>query len=327
LRIADLESFQKLLFLIKIISETMVPMNTPRRHLPSLERLRALREVARLGGFSAAAKALGLTQPAISNHVRLLEQQLGTKLLERIGKTARPTREGETLIAASARAFGEIDRALDEIARANAAVAGPLVLATGATATTHLLPPVMTDLRLRHPGIDLRVITGNTLDMIPGLLDGSIDLGLLTAPVRDRHLSSRFFFRDRMVCITPPAEAPTAKAIRPRDLEGRQLFLYDRGGSIRRAVDAWLDAADRERIRIGDIGSAEAQTAFVRAGLGWSIVSEVTARDAAAAGRIDLRLLAPPLSRDLVLVWRTDRATRPVIAAALDVFSGHAASP
>ena len=121
-------------------------MNAPRRHLPSLERLRVLREVARLGGFSAAAKALGLTQPAVSNHVRLLEQQLGTKLLERIGKTARPTREGETLIAASARAFGEIDRALDEVAGANAAVGGPLVLATGATATTHLLPPVMADL-------------------------------------------------------------------------------------------------------------------------------------------------------------------------------------
>ena len=302
-------------------------MNTPRRHLPSLERLRALREVARLGGFSAAAKALGLTQPAVSNHVRLLEQQLGTKLLERIGKTARPTREGETLIAASARAFGEIDRALDEIARANAAVSGPLVLATGATATTHLLPPVMADLRLRHPGIDLSVMTGNTVDMIPGLLDGSIDLGLLTAPVRDRHLRSRFFFRDRLVCITPPGQAPTAKAIRPRDLEGRQLFLYDRGGSIRRAVDAWLDAADRKRIRVASIGSAEAQTAFAAAGLGWSIVSEVVAREAAAAGRIDLRLLAPPLSRDLVLVWRVDRAARPVIAAALDVFSGHAASP
>jgi DNA-binding transcriptional LysR family regulator len=298
-----------------------------RRHLPSLERLRALREVARLGGFSAAAKALGLTQPAVSNHVRLLEQQLGLKLLERIGKSARPTREGETLIAASARAFAEIDRAMDEIARANAAVSGPLVLATGATATTHLLPPVMADLRMRHPAIDLSVMTGNTVDMIPGLLDGSIDLGLLTAPVRDKHLRSRFFFRDRLVCITPPGQAPTAKAIRPRDLEGRQLFLYDRGGSIRRAADAWLDAADRRRIRVASIGSAEAQTAFAAAGLGWSIVSEIVAREANAAGRIDLRLLQPPLSRDLVLVWRADRAARPVIAAALDVFSSHAASP
>jgi DNA-binding transcriptional LysR family regulator len=297
---------------------------TTRRHLPSLERLRALREVARLGGFSAAAKALGLTQPAVSNHIRLLEQQLGTRLLERIGKTARPTPEGETLIAASSRAFAEIDRAMDEIARAKAAVSGPLVLATGATATTHLLPPVMADLRLRHPGIDLRVITGNTVDLIPGLLDGSTDLGLVTAPVRHRQLRTRFFFHDRLVCIAPPGQAPATRTIRPHDLEGRQLFLYDRGGTIRRAADAWLGAANAKHIRVSDIASAEAMTAFVAAGLGWAIVSEVAAREAAAAGRIDLFGLAPPLFRDLVLVWRVDRATRPVIAAALAVFASHA---
>lgn len=299
-------------------------MSAARRHLPSLERLRALREVARLGGFSAAARTLGLTQPAVSNHVRLLEQQLGTRLLERIGKTARPTPEGETLIAASSRAFAEIDRAIDEIARAKAAISGPLVLATGATAVTHLLPPVMADLRLRHPGIDLRIITGNTADLIPGLLDGSTDLGLLTAPVRHRHLRTRFFFRDRLVCITPPGQAPATRTIRPRDLEGRQLFLYDRGGTIRRAADAWLGTADRKHIRVSDIASAEAMTAFVAAGLGWAIVSEVAAREAAAAGRIDLFGLAPPLFRDLVLVWRADRAARPVIAAALGVFTSHA---
>jgi DNA-binding transcriptional LysR family regulator len=299
-------------------------MVAARRHLPSLERLRALREVARLGGFSAAARALGLTQPAVSNHIRLLEQQLGARLLERIGKTARPTPEGQTLIVASSRAFAEIDRAMDEIARARAAVSGPLVLATGATATTHLLPPVMADLRLRHPGIDLRIITGNTVDLIPGLLDGSTDLGLVTAPVRHRHLRTRFFFHDRLVCITPPGQAPSARTITPSDLEGRQLFLYDRGGSIRRAADTWLGAPDRKQIRISDIASAEAMTAFVAAGLGWAIVSEVAAREAATAGRIDLFGLAPPLFRDLVLVWRADRASRPVTAAALAVFSRHA---
>ena len=66
------------------------------------------------------------------------------------------------------------------------------------------------------------------------------------------------------------------------------MSLAVRGGSIRRAVDGWLDAADRKRIRIADIGSAKAQTAFVRAGLGWSIVSEVAARESATAGRLDL---------------------------------------
>ena len=127
-----------------------------RRHLPSLERLRALREVARLGGFSAAADALGLTQPAVSNQIRQLEQQLGTRFLERIGKASKPTPEGDILIAASSRAFAELETAIDEIARMRSDISGALVLATGATATRHLLPPVMVDLRARHPGIDLR---------------------------------------------------------------------------------------------------------------------------------------------------------------------------
>src|ERR1700722_8426311 len=298
-----------------------------RRHLPNLERLRALREVARLGGFSAAADTLGLTQPAVSNQIRQLEQQLGTSLLERNGKASKPTHEGEVLIAAASRGFAELETAIDEIARMRSDLSGTLVMATGATATRHLLPPVMVDLRARHPGIDLRVLTGNTADLIPGLLDGSIDLGLLTAPIRDPHLQSRFFFRDRLVCITPPSEAPTSKTIRPRDLKNRQLVLYDRGGSIRRATDTWLGAVDRHRIRVTDIGSAEAQVAFVRAGLGWSIVSEIAAREEAAAGRIDLFGLDPPLFRDLVLVWRADRASRPVIAAALAVFASHGAPP
>ena len=296
-----------------------------RRRLPSLERLRALREVARLGGFSAAADTLGLTQPAVSNQIRQLEQQLGTSLLERIGKASKPTPEGLVLIAAASRAFAELETAIDEIARMRSDLSGTLVLATGATATRHLLPPVMVDLRARHPGIDLRVLTGNTVDMIPGLLDGSIDLGLLTAPIREPHLQSRFFFRDRLVCITPPGEAPTSRTIRPRDLRNRQLVLYDRAGSIRRAMDSWLAAVDRRRIRVTDIGSAEAQVAFVRAGLGWSIVSEIAAREDAAAGRVDLFSLDPPLFRDLVLVWRSDRATRPVIAAALAIFASHVA--
>src|SRR6516162_10538126 len=179
-----------------------------RRHLPSLERLRTLSEVARLGGFSAAAEALGLTQPAVSNQIRQLEQQLGTPLLERIGKRARPTPEGIVLIAAASRAFAALDQAIDQVQRQGSEIAGTLVLATGATAIKHLLPPVMASLAARHPAVSLRVLTGNTVDLLPGLLDGSIDLGLLTAPIRERALQSRPFFRDRLVGIAPPGEAP-----------------------------------------------------------------------------------------------------------------------
>jgi DNA-binding transcriptional LysR family regulator len=296
-----------------------------RRYLPSLERLRALCEVARTGNFSAAGQAMALTQPAVSNQIRQLEKLLGVSLLERGGKTARPTREGEVLIAAATRVFAELETAMDDIARMRAEVSGTLVLAAGATATTHLLPAVLADLRVRHPAIEVRVLTGNTVDLMPGLLDGTIDLGVLTDAISDPRLARRHFFRDRLVCITPPGEAPAAPHIASRDLAGKQLMLYERAGSIRQAIDTWLGLADRQRIRVTDIGSAAAQVAFVRAGLGWSIISEIAVQQDAAARHLDVVPLDPPLFRDLVLTWRSDRAARPVIAAALDVFTAHAA--
>jgi DNA-binding transcriptional LysR family regulator len=296
-----------------------------RRHLPSLERLRALREVARSQGFSAAAEVLGLTQPAVSNQIRQLEQEAGTRLLERIGRTVRPTPEGAVLIAAADRAFATLETALDEVARMQAEISGSLVLATGATATRYLLPPVVTELTARHNGIDLRILTGNTADLVPGVCDGTIDIGLVTAPVDDPRLDSLFFYRDRLVCITPPGQAPTTGAVQPTDLGGRRLILFDRAGSIRRSIDRWLGGGADGCIRITDIGSAEAQLAYVRSGFGWSIVSEVTTREDAAAGRVDVRRLSPAIHRDLLLVWRRDRALRPVTAAALTVFAGYAA--
>lgn len=295
-----------------------------RRDLPSLDRLRTLREVARRGGFSAAADALALTQPAVSNQVRQLEELVGARLLERTGRMVRPTREGAALIAAAERAFGEIEAAMDAIARQRAEVSGTLVVAAGGTATRHLLPAVVADLRDQYPAIELRILTGNTKELVPGLRDGTIDLGVLTGGVELTSLATRAFFRDTLVCVTPPGEAPAAGPVRAAMMEGRQMLLYDRGGSIRRAVDAWLAAADPRRLRLTDLGSTDAQLAFVRAGFGWSIVSEIAAREEAASGHLDLRPLDPPLARDLVLAWRPDRACRPVIAAALAVFVAHA---
>ncbi|MEQ8816142.1 MAG: LysR family transcriptional regulator [Thalassobaculum sp.] len=295
-----------------------------RRHLPSLERLRTLREVARTGSFSAAAETLGLTQPAVSNQIRQLEQEAGARLLERIGRNARPTPEGMALIAAADLVLGVIEDALDEILRMRADVAGGLVLATGATATRYLLPDVISDLTARHPAIDLRIVTGNTADLVTGIRDGSIDIGLLTAPVEGPQIEQRFHYRDHLLCIAPPGQAPAKTTVGPMDLEGHRLVLFDRAGSIRRAIDGWLDAADRARIRITDIGSSDAQVAYVGSGFGWSVISEMATREAAAAGLVEVRRLDPPIYRDLVLAWRRDRESLPAIAAALAVFGEYA---
>ncbi|HEU5197929.1 MAG TPA: LysR family transcriptional regulator, partial [Methylomirabilota bacterium] len=88
--------------------------------------VRTLQEIARCRSFSRAAEVLHLSQPAVSHHIRHLEQELGQPLLERVGKRALPTRAGELLLAHAARAFAELEAARQSLQQLRGRVAGRL---------------------------------------------------------------------------------------------------------------------------------------------------------------------------------------------------------
>jgi len=282
---------------------------------PSLERLRALQAVCRNGGFSAAAQELLLTQSAVSTRIRLLEQETSVQLVERIGKSARPTPAGEILLACAGRVFDDLEASLGAIAGLSGDLAGRLVIGAGGTATTYLLPDPLAAFSAHYPRVEVKIVTGNTPDLAAALVAAEIDLVVATAPLGDARLDHARFFDDRLVCIAPAAAAPTLKRVRPADLAGRRVFLYERGSLIREVVDGWL-GGDAAAAEIQEIGSAEAQKTFVRAGAGWSIISEIAVADEVRRGLLRVIPLAPALARHLVVAWRRDRAQNPAIAAA-----------
>src|SRR5215475_6366773 len=95
--------------------------------------LRTLAEVARQGSFSRAAEFLHLSQPAVSHHIRHLETELGTALLDRVGKRAFPTQAGTILLAHTRRALGELEAARQAIQKLRGLTGGRVRLGTGAT--------------------------------------------------------------------------------------------------------------------------------------------------------------------------------------------------
>lgn len=287
-----------------------------RRSYPSLGRLRALQAVSEEGSFSLAAGRLRLTQPAVSAQIRQLETECGVPLVERLGKTAAPTHAGRLLLAAAARVFAELDQALDAIGALRGAIAGPLRIGAGGTATTYLLPPKLARLEKAHPQLALSVATGNTPAMVDAILAGTLDIAVVTAPVIERRIAQIDYFEDRLVCIAPTAEVRERRSVRPEDLAGRTLVLYGPGGLIRMAIDAWLARAAGPVPRRIDVESAEAQKSFVEAGLGWAIVSEMAVAGEPRSRSYRIVPLAPPLARRLILVWRQDRADNPLVAAA-----------
>ncbi|PYO53407.1 MAG: hypothetical protein DMD83_24175 [Candidatus Rokuibacteriota bacterium] len=132
----------------------------------NLAHVRTLQAVVSHGSFSRAAERLHLSQPAVSLHIRHLEQGAGLRLLERVGKRAFPTTAGEILLEHAGRALGELEAAHQALERLRGVVAGRLRLGTGATASTYLLPPLLRRLHARHPALELVVVTGNSAEVV-----------------------------------------------------------------------------------------------------------------------------------------------------------------
>src|SRR5262249_59581829 len=124
--------------------------------------LRTLEAIASAGSFSRAAERLHLSQPAVSLHIRQLEEGAGLPLLERVGKRAFPTQAGLILLEHAARALGELEAAERALQRPHGITAGRLRLGTGATASIYLLPPLLRRLHARHPGRAPVVVAGES---------------------------------------------------------------------------------------------------------------------------------------------------------------------
>ena len=154
----------------------------------NLDHLQTFADVVRLGSFSAAAARLNLTQPAISLQVRQLEQKLGLRLIERVGRRATPTAAGRALLQHAAQIDAAVNAALEDVAQHTRAVTGRVRIGIGATACIHLLPPILSDLRRRFPQLDLMVNTGNAPEILRDIEENRLDLGLVTLPPNGKSL-------------------------------------------------------------------------------------------------------------------------------------------
>ncbi len=298
-----------------------------KKNYPSLSRLRALEKVCERGGFTAAADELLLTQSAVSNQIRLLEEEMGALLIERIGKSVKPTIEGEKLIACCRRIFRDLDDTQQEISELRGVVSGEIIVAAGGTVNTYILPGLLTKISKKYPSLSIRILTGNTENLVQQVLDMTVDILIATPPISHPKLAQQHFFNDKFVCIIPQNETRIPDYICPADLLDKRLILYEKAGYSRIWQDKWLYSNDDDGFNIHEIGSAEAQKTFVRAGFGWSLISEMCVVEDERRNLLKIRQLSPDLIRPLVTVWRKDREAIPAINAVRKIFLDFAENP
>ncbi|MFZ6044868.1 LysR family transcriptional regulator [Pseudomonas sp. CR3202] len=283
----------------------------------NLDQLHTFIEVITAGSFSAAAERLGLTQPAVSLQIRQLENRLNLRLIERVGKRLKATAAGARLLEHARRIDDLVEEALQDMSSHAQGVAGQVAIGTGATACIHLLPPLLQAMRRRYPALDIRVSTGNTDDIVAAVVENRLDIGLVTLPASGRSLHVTPLLRDEFVAIAVAGELP--ERISVQDLSEQPLVLFEPGSSTRLLIDDWFLQAGLRPRAVMELGSIEAIKEMVAAGLGWSIVPRMAVDAPHHRRGLEVRPLAPGLSRTLGLVLRQDKplgaSLRKVLAA------------
>lgn len=288
----------------------------------NLNHLHTFAQVIRHGSFSAAAERLNLSQPAISLHVRLLEQRLSLRLIERVGKRLKPTAAGLTLLEHISRIDAVVEDALMELSSHAHGVAGQIAIGTGATACIHLLPPLLQALRQQFPALDVRVSTGNTDGMLKAVEDNRLDLALVTLPAASRSLAVTPLLDDEFVAIFSVHTEDLPDAITPASLTEAPLVVFESGSSTRLLIDEWYLRAGLRIKPVMELGSIEAIKEMVAAGLGYSIVPRMSVAANHHRRGLQVRSLTPPLSRTLGIALRQDKPLSKALRQVLEALQG-----
>jgi DNA-binding transcriptional LysR family regulator len=298
------------------LHERNFEITVTRSSLLNLDHLTTFASVMAHGSFSAAARQLGLSQPAVSLQIRQLERRLGAVLVERTGREARPSAAGAALLSHVGAVRSAVEAALDAVAPHAAGMTGRVHIGTGATACTYLLPPLLRRLRRQFPDADISVATGNTSRIVQAVEADELDLGLVTLPAGGRSLDVTPVLDDEFLALAPASMRLPAR-IGAAALAGRPLVAYESDGHTRRIVDGWFARAGVEPQVAMSLGSIEAIKQMVRAGMGCAVVPGLSVQGERDRQGLQARSLSPRLHRRLGVVVRRDKRLHRALAAAL----------
>lgn len=237
-----------------------------------LTQLRSFYAVARHGGFTAAARALHISQPTVTTQVGELEANYGVELFVRRGRTVVLTDVGQTLFAMAQRVFTQEEEAVNFLRESRELRTGRLLI--GAVGPFHVMEMVSA-FRHRYPGVEVSISIGNSEEALRGLLAFETDVAILAQYAHEPRLHS-IPYRSHPVVIFVRSDHRLAsrESVRLDELAGEALIMREPGSTTRKALeDAFRVARVKPRIAM-EIGSREAVREAVIGGLGIAAVSE-----------------------------------------------------
>jgi DNA-binding transcriptional LysR family regulator len=283
-------------------------------------QLLAFSQLARIGSFTGTARALHLSQSAISHSIKALEEAVGCRLFDRLGKKVVLTQAGEQLLHHVEIMFREMSLARQSLARLGKWGLGRLRIGVSPTACQYIVPAVLREFKESFPDYQIGIQPGDTPVVLESLRQNRIDLALTLEPQRPEGLQVHRLFADELHFIVAPQHpwAAARKAERA-EIPTQNYILYHRASRTYQMVDEYFRAERVVLKTVMELGSMEAIKELVKLGLGISILAPWIAQNEIKEGS----LVAVPIGRrKLSRHWAVMYARGKRLALAEETFIG-----
>jgi LysR family transcriptional regulator for metE and metH len=260
---------------------------------PKLEvrHLKLLVTVAEEGSVTEAGKRLHLTQSALSHQLRDAEEKLGTALFLRMGRKMVLTPAGERLIACARRVLDELSGTEVQIEKLNGGARGEIRLSTECYTCYHWLPPVLNKFHAKFSKVEVNIVASATSNPAAALLEGKLDVAIVSCVPRNQSLRSTPMFEDELVLVmSPKHRLAEASQIRPKDLATETVLIYPpREEST--LINKLLKPAGVEAQRVIEVPLTEAIIELAAAGTGIGFMARWAVAPAVESGKVASRPL------------------------------------
>ncbi|AFM41997.1 transcriptional regulator [Desulfosporosinus acidiphilus SJ4] len=275
--------------------------------------MRLFVQVVEEQSFTIVARKLEISQPAVSNQMRVLEEKLGgVKLINRKGKGFALTQEGEIFYRHSKHMLDSWEELMGEIGDSERIMSGKIHIGASNIPGEYLLPSLLTNFRKAFPDITFKLTIGDSLDIAEKVLTREVDFAVVGAVFDTEKLTSEYWLKDELALIVPEDHPLSLKrSVELQSLKAYPMVIRENGSGHRRAFEEALakQALDLHDFNIVlEAGSTEGVKNFVRAGLGYSFLSRHAIEQGEKSGLAEVPVEDFSLERGFYLLTRRNKS-------------------
>jgi DNA-binding transcriptional LysR family regulator len=259
--------------------------------------------------FTRAGEDVHLSQPSVSVRIRRLEEELGVKLFEQLGKKVALTGAGRLLEPPARRVVAALDDARHVIEEIQGLERGILKIGASTTPGIYLVPKLVAGFKRLHPKIEVHLEIKDTRQVEEGLLRNDYDFGFVGGHLVGGEVEILPWRTDEIVLVAPPEHAlAQRKQVQLKDVEKQQFIFRESGSATRVAINEKLRSLNLQPVAVMEMDNPEAVKQAVQAGLGLAFLSRfVVGTELKVGTLVVLKVRELTIHRELKITYRKDK--------------------